>query len=367
MKNWFAITASASGSLVIDIFDEIGMFGITAKDFVAKLRAAGTAREITLNIDCPGGDCNEGFTMYDALIASGAQITVNITGLAASMASVIMLAGNKIRIAENGRVMIHRVTGGARGNADEMDAAAKVIKQFEDRIVALYAKRSGKDEPEIRELMKAQMGTWFFGQEAVTAGFADELITGTKAKAFRGEWAAKFEFLPAALFENTVLRSSQSEGRIDTAPPPLPSRTSSTPMKALLALASFVGITVKGDETEDQLAAAVAAHKPALKNIVIDFEDEAVKTAFTARITEATKDDKNKITALETELARINALLKNGAAGAAGGNPPVPTPTPAAKSKDEQIEALQSELTACKDTKERGQIIAKLRQLRTAA
>jgi len=312
MKNWFAITASSSGSLVIDIFDEIGMFGITAKDFVAKLRAAGTAREITLNIDCPGGDCNEGFTMYDALIASGAQITVNITGLAASMASVIMLAGNKIRIAENGRVMIHRVTGGARGNADEMDAAAKVMKQFEDRIVGLYVARSGKDETEIRELMKAQMGTWFFGEEAIAAGFADELMRGQKAAAFQPQWAAKFTMLPAALFsESPVLRSSESEGRIDTGAPATPSPASSINMKALLALASLIGITVKGDETEDQLTAAIVAHKPQSPNVVIDFEDAAVKAAFTARITEATKDDKTKLTALETS-RWIDGLKYNG-------------------------------------------------------
>jgi len=94
-------------------------------------------------------------------------------------------------------------------------------------------------------------------------------------------------------------------------------------MKALLALASLVGITVKGDETEDQLTAAITAHKPQSPNVVIDFEDTAVKAAFAASITEATKDDKAKLTALETELAKITALLTNGAAGAAGGNAPI--------------------------------------------
>jgi len=94
-------------------------------------------------------------------------------------------------------------------------------------------------------------------------------------------------------------------------------------MKALLALASLVGITVKGDETEDQLTAAITAHKPQSPNVVIDFEDAAVKAAFTARIAEATKDSTTKITALETEITSIKALLTNGAAGAAGGNAPV--------------------------------------------
>jgi hypothetical protein len=94
-------------------------------------------------------------------------------------------------------------------------------------------------------------------------------------------------------------------------------------MKAILALASLVGVALKGDETEDQIVAACQAHKPQSPNVVIDFEDAAVKAAFAASITEATKDDKAKLTALETELAKITALLTNGAAGAAGGNAPI--------------------------------------------
>jgi ATP-dependent Clp endopeptidase proteolytic subunit ClpP len=309
-KTWFHITNSAPGAATIEILDEIGMWGVSAKQFAAELKAAGPLASLTLRIDSPGGDCNDGFTIYDAIVATGADVIVEITGIAASMASVIMLAGKKIRIAENGRVMIHRVTGGAHGNADEMDAAAKVMKQFEDRIVGLYVARSGKDESEIRELMKAQMGTWFFGEEAIDAGFADELMRGQKASAFQPQWASKFTMLPAALF--------------DTPQPPSPiAPIHPKNMKALIALASLVGITVKGDETEDQLTAAITAHKPAAKNVVIDFEDADVKAAFTARITDATQADKAKITALETELASIKALLTNGPAAAAGGNAPV--------------------------------------------
>ena len=199
-QTWFSFRAAAD-SLTIDITDEIGHFGVTARDFANQLKALPNAKTITLNLDCPGGDCNDGFTIYDALTSSGAEITVNITGLAASMASVIMLAGKTINIAENGRVMIHRVTGGAMGNADEMDAATKLMRQFEDRIVGLYTKRTGKPEDEIRDLMKAQMGTWFFGQEAVDAGFADAVVS-TKARNFKASWAPLFTMLPAALFDS---------------------------------------------------------------------------------------------------------------------------------------------------------------------
>ena len=211
-KNWYSITNKGDAECVIDIFDEIGMWGVSAKDFAEQLRGVGKIKSLTLNLDSPGGDCNDGLTIYDAIKASGASVTVNVIGLAASMASVIMLAADagKIRIYENARVMIHRVTGGAFGNSDDLDAATKLVKQFEDRIVSLYVARTGKDEAEIRDMMKAQLGTWFFGQEAVDAGFADSVISGVKAKAFKAQWAGLFTMLPAALFKG-------DEKAIDTA------------------------------------------------------------------------------------------------------------------------------------------------------
>ena len=211
-KKWYSITNKGDAECVIDIFDEIGMWGVSAKDFAEQLRGVGKIKSLTLNLDSPGGDCNDGLTINDAIKASGASVTVNVIGLAASMASVIMLAADagKIRIYENARVMIHRVTGGAFGNSDDLDAATKLVKQFEDRIVSLYVARTGKDEAEIRDMMKAQLGTWFFGQEAVDAGFADSVISGIKAKAFKAQWAGLFTMLPAALFKG-------DEKAIDTA------------------------------------------------------------------------------------------------------------------------------------------------------
>jgi len=326
MRTWFNIAAKSGDTLEIDIFDEIGGWGITAKMFVEKLRSAGQFANIVINLDCPGGDCNEGFTIFDAIKASGANVVVNITGLAASMASVIMLAGNKIRIAENGRVMIHRVTGGVYGNGDELDAAAKIIKQFEDRIVGLYMARTGLDEATIRDMMKAQMGTWFFGQEAIDNGFADEVMKGTKARAFKNEWAHLFKSLPAALFDT----------RETTTPPHSPAKPS--PMnKLFFALAALAGIAVKGDETEDQLEAAIKAHKPVPQKFEMNLEDpetkklfdKAVQDGITAALPTAIE---NGVKPVRDELDKLKALQTSGALDASKGAPPVP----GAKKEDEE-------------------------------
>ena len=343
-NTWFNIRAAASDQLVIDIFDEIGFFGVTAKDFAAQLKAYGKPKKIEMNLDTPGGDCNDGFTIYDGLINSGAEITVNIVGLAASMGSVIMLAGNKIRIAENGRVMIHRVQGGAYGDADEMDAAAKVIKQFEDRIVQLYMGRTQKDETEVRDLMKAQMGTWFFGQEAIDAGFADELISGTKAKAFKPQWAAKFEYLPAALFDTSAPSTAHADH---------PTLTTEQ-MKALLALAKKIGIAFADNATEDQILAAIDGWKPAFD---INIEDPQVTASIDQRITAATAADKTKITALEGEITNLKALITNGAAIAAGGNAAV-----SAASKPTSQLTIAEQYAAIADAAERTRFYNKHRE-----
>ena len=228
-----------------------------------------------------------------------------------------MCAGDQINIAENGRVMIHRVTAGVDGNADDIAAAAVITKQFEDRIVNIYCEVTGKPEAEIRDLMKSELGTWFFGQQAVDAGFCDALIPGKQAAAFKSAWAKLFKTLPAALF--------------DTPPPPTPPRPK---MKALITLASIFGVTgIPENATEDQLIAAITAYQPPGKNVVIDFENADVKTAFKAFILTETKPLADKITALETENStlktentRINALITSGAAGAAGGNAAVTPP-----------------------------------------
>lgn len=218
-NTWFNIQAKSADTAEIDIFDEIGFWGVTAKDFVNQLRGFSGLKHITLNIDCPGGSCDDGFTIFDAIKSTSANVTANIIGTAASMASVIMLAAKKITIAENGRVMIHRVTAGGMGNPDDLDAVARIARQFEDRIVKLYVERTSAKETQVREWMQAEMGTWFFGQDAVDAGFADEVKTGAKAKAFKPEWAPLFTMLPSArLFDKRSPASPPDDSAATTIP-----------------------------------------------------------------------------------------------------------------------------------------------------
>jgi len=337
-KTWFTIrnAATADAPAEISIHDEIGSWGVSAKDFLAQLRSIAAATPITLSIHSPGGEVFDGLAIYHALKARG-NVTVRIEGLAASMASVIAMAGTRIEMPRNAFLMIHNPSGFAMGDAADMRQLADLLDKIKSSLVAAYRDRTKKTDEDIMDMMDAE--TWLTGEEAVEHGFADATTdeVALSASAFKtARITAALRHAPRALF--------------DTPPPvaPITALTSTTEnMKALLALASALGIPLPENCTEDQAVEAFKAHKPAAKNVVIDFEDADVKAAFAARITDATQADKAKITALETELASIKALLTNGPAAAAGGNTPV---TAAAVST---VKNVQEQYAAITDPAER--------------
>lgn len=160
------------------IFDEISSWwGIGANDFVNDL-AQIDAKRLNLYINSPGGSVFEGYAIYAALIRhsekKNCEITVIIDGWAASIASVIAMAGDHIKIGAHAQVMIHAPWSLAIGTADDMRAEADVLDDLEETIVDIYEARTGGDRAEIEAWVAAE--TWFKGQAAVDAGFADEVI-----------------------------------------------------------------------------------------------------------------------------------------------------------------------------------------------
>ncbi len=157
------------------IYQEIGPYwdGISAKQFAEDLRNLGTLDEITLHINSPGGDVFDGIAIYNVLKQNQAKVTVYIDGLAASIASVIAMAGDRIVIASNAMMMIHPAWTIALGDAKEMRKTADMLDKVDASILTTYANRTGKDDAEIWDLMKAE--TWFTAQEALDNGFVDEI------------------------------------------------------------------------------------------------------------------------------------------------------------------------------------------------
>lgn len=175
---------SESGPFVIDVMDVIGEswdgYGVTARRVGALLRSAGD-REIVVNINSPGGDVFEGLAIYNMLRGHKGDVTVRIVGLAASAASVIAMAGDRVEIARAGFLMIHNTWVFAIGDRHALNTVAGQLGAFDEVMAELYALRTNIDASEIGQMMDRE--TWISGRAAIDQGFADDLLTADQIEA----------------------------------------------------------------------------------------------------------------------------------------------------------------------------------------
>lgn len=172
--SWFKIRnfVDQPNRAAIYIYEEIGYWGCTAMEFVQILNQL-NVDYLDVHINSPGGEVDDGVAIFNALRQHKAYVTVYIDSLAASAASFIAMAGDKVCISEFGQVMIHDAMGIEFGNAAEMRSYADLLDRYSDNIAGIYAQQSGGTPEQWRELMRAE--TWFTGAEAVEAGLCDEV------------------------------------------------------------------------------------------------------------------------------------------------------------------------------------------------
>jgi ATP-dependent Clp endopeptidase proteolytic subunit ClpP len=173
MRNWYDIKAAANDPQVaeVSIFDEIGYWGIQAKDFIADLNKI-DAKQINVSINSPGGSVFDGLAIYNALrakAAAGVKVKTSVLGVAASIASVIMLAGDEREMPSNAMVMTHNPWTIAMGDADELRETAGVLDQIGASLQGVYIARTGKTEDDVKAFMAKD--TWMSAEEAKDMGF----------------------------------------------------------------------------------------------------------------------------------------------------------------------------------------------------
>ncbi|KFB99157.1 ATP-dependent Clp protease proteolytic subunit [Trabulsiella guamensis ATCC 49490] len=199
MKGWYTIKAASDGaSATIQIYEEIGGWGITAQQFADDLNALDNVSHINLNIHSPGGDVFDGIAIYNLLNKHPAKITVHIDGLAASMASFIAMAGDRIVMPENALMMIHKPWGISGGNANDMRDYAELLDKVEHVLIPAYARKTGKSAEVLAAMLEDE--TWMNGTECVAQGFADELLPAVSAMArIESKRIEDFEHMPTEL------------------------------------------------------------------------------------------------------------------------------------------------------------------------
>lgn len=180
-RNWYEVKASADGAQsVMSIYDEIGMWGVTAKDFINSLGQV-ASDALTLEINSPGGSVFDALAIYNALRSSGKDITVKIMGIAASAASFIAMAGKKIVMPENAFMMVHNPMNGVFGNASDMREMADALDKVGNSLVGIYVARTGQSDAQIRELLAKD--SYLSAKECKDLGFADEVVPAMQVTA----------------------------------------------------------------------------------------------------------------------------------------------------------------------------------------
>lgn len=186
MKDFFTFkNLDSESDATLSIHDEIGFWGTNAKAFHSALKSI-KGSKLSVHINSPGGNVIDGYAIYNMLRASGKEVTVMVDGIAASIASVIAMAGSKIKMPENALMFIHDPLVNTEGNAAELKKVAADLEKLKEGILCIYEARTGSDRAKISKMMSEE--TLMTAKECKLMGFADEVLPENKA-------AAKANFL----------------------------------------------------------------------------------------------------------------------------------------------------------------------------
>jgi ATP-dependent Clp endopeptidase proteolytic subunit ClpP len=333
--DWYRIVAKSEDEADVMIYDVVG-WDTTADRFVKDLKAV-KAKTINLHLNSPGGAVFEGFAIYNALKQHDAKVITHIDGLAASIASIIAIAGDEVRIARNAYMMIHNPWNICLGDGAEMRKNADLLDKLAGTLAQTYADKTGGDADDMTTMMNEE--TWFTADEAKAIGLVDvisdaeepekqETRRAMKAAAF----VRNFDRVPEALRARLDLKPANafSEGH------PLPARagsastatTETTPMNAE-AFAKYAAENAEAAEVKNliakghkaghadgyadarkDLASLVAAAPARIEDAVKAFDKGQDLDTFKA-IADAADAEKSKadavIAAKDAEIARLTA------------------------------------------------------------
>jgi ATP-dependent Clp endopeptidase proteolytic subunit ClpP len=307
-NRWYAIQPSSDSEteVEISIYDEIGFGGVTAKDFMAEVKQF-KGQHIHLRINSVGGSVIEGAAIYNALRRHKGGLTVHVDGLAASMASVIAMAGEEVYIADNAMLMIHNPWSMTMGDADDLRKEADVLDKLKNTLVNAYARKTGMEAEDIAAMMDEE--TWLNATQSVAMGFADEIEDGIEAAASLSPAIARARF---DNFSNSMRKTAK---------------------------------TIKAEEAAAEVVAPVEA--PVIDEVTVDTSGEVMNSELQAKVdalqadldannaaqAQASEDIAKEIEALKAEVDRLTAE-------SAGKDDEITALTAAAKSAGEQAAAI---------------------------
>lgn len=243
----------------------------SAANFMKRFgEAQATADEVELHIHCPGGDVFEGNVIYNAILQSKKPVDVYIDGMAASMASIVMLAGRKIYMAENSFVMIHSPYTFAAGTSEDLEKSAHLLRSMEEAFVAAYSKRTGKEAEAVKEWMKGD--NWFTAKEALAEKLIDGIVDASNVEIVIPEeeikkTKAEALFRQFSAFSNNIYQP-KNKNKMDK--------------QSLIDKFGLQGVTAQSSDAE--IETAIDVKMKAGERQVAEMKKQQVKDAVTAAI-----------------------------------------------------------------------------------
>jgi ATP-dependent Clp protease protease subunit len=160
-------------------FDWMSGEGVSAMQFADQLNNL-EGKDLTVRINSPGGDVFDGVAIYNQLNTYTGHVHVIVDGIAASAASIIAMAGDRVSMAQTSQLMIHDAWTMAMGNEQAMREIADVLEKIDDQIAGVYSIRSGRRKNTWREIMNKD--TYFTPEEAIEAKLVDDVLQTAKKK-----------------------------------------------------------------------------------------------------------------------------------------------------------------------------------------
>lgn len=220
-RRWFEVKAAkAEEPAEVFIYDEIGRGffggGVSAEGFIDELKKLNlkAGDELMVRINSPGGNLFDGTTMYNYLRTLKAKVTVRVDGVAASAASIVAMAGDRIEMPENSFLFIHNPWMFAAGDAAAMRKAAEDLDQLREGAVATYLRRTDGKLTRVELIKMLDSETWLTAEQSVQHGFADEVDEPVRAAALARFDLTQYGFpLPQALADIKQSRQADIQRR----------------------------------------------------------------------------------------------------------------------------------------------------------
>jgi len=279
---FYALEQTGNNETTVTLYDEIGAFGAGSKEFLADLGKL-SGQHIHLRINSPGGSVVEGTAIYNALRRHEGGLTVHIDAMAASMASVIAMAGSPVFMADNALLMIHNPWTVSMGESKDLRKEADLLDKLKVNLRNAYVRKTGMDAEEIAKMMDEE--TWLDAVEAVALGFADAIEEGVAAAA-----TATPEMLRARFDKFAKASSSMNPTEVIT-----------------------YSAEVAEEAAEIITATVVSESAPAETMVETTNETEVVETetveAPAPEVVEAPAEPQAKLAAADQILAKYNAVI----------------------------------------------------------